>query len=89
MKIIKISAMWCPACLIMNKIWKKIKEEYPDIEIVNLDYDIDSLEVEKYEPGKILPVIIFIDKDKEVNRLIGEMSIEKIRSEIDKYVKQY
>lgn len=87
MKIIKISAMWCPACLIMNKTWKKIKEEYPDIEIVNLDYDIDSLEVEKYEPRKILPVIIFIDKDKEVNRLIGEMSIEKIRSEIDKYVK--
>lgn len=87
MKIIKISAMWCPACLIMNKTWKKIKEEYPDIEIVNLDYDIDSLEVEKYESGKILPVIIFIDKDKEVNRLIGEMSIEKIRSEIDKYVK--
>lgn len=87
MKIIKISAMWCPACLIMNKTWKKIKEEYPDIEIVNLDYDIDSLEVEKYEPGKILPVIIFIDKDKEVDRLIGEISIEKIRSEIDKYVK--
>ena len=87
MKIIKISAMWCTACLIMNKTWKKIKEEYPDIEIVNLDYDIDSLEVEKYEPGKILPVIIFIDKDKEVNRLIGEIPIEKIRSEIDKYVK--
>ena len=87
MKIIKISAMWCPACLIMNKTWKKIKEEYTDIEIVNLDYDIDSLEVEKYEPGKILPVIIFIDKDKEVNRLIGEIPIEKIRSEIDKYVK--
>lgn len=87
MKIIKISAMWCPACLIMNKTWKKIKEGYPDIEIVNLDYDIDSLEVEKYEPGKILPVIIFIDKDKEVNRLIGEIPIEKIRSEIDKYVK--
>lgn len=87
MKIIKISAMWCSACLIMNKTWKKIKEEYPDIEIVNLDYDIDSLEVEKYEPGKILPVIIFIDKDKEVNRLIGEIPIEKIRSEIDKYVK--
>ena len=87
MKIIKISAMWCPACLIMNKTWKKIKKIYPDIEIVNLDYDIDSLEVEKYEPGKILPVIIFIDKDKEVNRLIGEIPIEKIRSEIDKYVK--
>ena len=36
MKIIKISALWCPACLITNKAIDKIKEEQ-NIEVENLD----------------------------------------------------
>ena len=41
MKIIKISALWCPACLITNKAIDKIKEEQ-NIEVENLDYDFDE-----------------------------------------------
>lgn len=44
MKIIKISALWCPACLITNKAIDKIKEEQ-NIEVENLDYDFDEDEV--------------------------------------------
>ena len=28
MKVIKISAIWCGACLITNKVWKQLKEKY-------------------------------------------------------------
>ena len=33
MKIIKIGAMWCSACLKMNKYWNILRNDYPDIEI--------------------------------------------------------
>lgn len=82
MKIVKISALWCPACLITNKAMNKIKEEYPEIEIVELDYDYDEEEVSKYNPGTILPVLIFIENENEVNRLIGEKNYKEIKEVI-------
>lgn len=83
MKIIKIGAMWCPACLIMNKRLKEIENKY-SIEIINYDYDIDEEIVNKYNVGEVLPEIIFInEKDEEVKRLIGEQSIENISSIIE------
>lgn len=82
MKIIKISALWCPACLITNKAINKIKEEYKDIEVVELDYDYDEEEVSKYDPGTTLPVLIFMENDKEINRLIGEKDYKEIKKVI-------
>ena len=86
MKIIKIGAIWCPGCLIMKKIWKSITELYPNIDITDLDYDINSEEIKKYNPGKVLPVIIFLDdNDNELERLIGEQKEKTITDIIDKY----
>lgn len=73
MKVIKINAMWCSGCLVMNKVWKNILKNY-DIETINLDYDIDEEEVKKYNVGDILPVFIFYKDNKEVIRTIGEKS---------------
>jgi len=66
----------------MKKIWKEIEEEYPNLDITDLDYDMDEEEVNKYNPGDILPVIIFKKNENEI-RLIGERTkaeiIEKIK----------
>ncbi len=78
MKIIKINAIWCPACLVMKKIWTKIESNYKDIEYINYDYDMDEDMVEKYNVGSILPVTIFFKGDKEVSRLNGEKKEEEI-----------
>ena len=67
MKIIKISALWCPACLITNKAIDKIKEEQ-NIEVENLDYDFDEDEVKKYNVGTTLPVLIFMNRRKKLRR---------------------
>ncbi len=75
MKIVKISAIWCGACLIMNKVWNKLKDK--DIELIELDYDMDEEEVFKYNPGDILPVFIVLDGDKELLRLTGEFSYDE------------
>ena len=75
MKLIKISAMWCPACLIMRPILNNIDF---DIEQVEYDYDLDEDEINKYNVGEILPVFILVDNDKEIARLIGEHTKEEV-----------
>ena len=81
MKMIKFSAVWCPACLIMNNRVNKIRNKY-NLDIIDYDYDIDEDEVEKYNIGKILPVMIFMKDNIEVKRLIGEISEKKLEEEI-------
>lgn len=71
-EIIVISAVWCPSCLILKKSLKKINEEY-NISFKMYDYDLDEEEIEKYNVGDKLPVMIYGD-----NRLIGEKSYEEI-----------
>lgn len=77
MKVVKINAVWCSGCLIMNKTWKKVLES-KDIETINLDYDMDEEEVMKYNPGEKLPILIFMKDDKEINRLVGEHSYDEL-----------
>ena len=85
MKIIKIGAIWCPGCLVMNKIWNKINKDY-ELDIIELDYDMNSDEVMKYNVGKVLPVIIFMDDEGiEIERLVGEQKEDKIFQLMDKY----
>lgn len=86
MKIIKISAIWCPGCLVMKKVWKNILNSYNDLDITELDYDINNEEIKKYNPGKVLPIVIFLDdNNNELTRLIGEQKEETLKNYIDKY----
>lgn len=83
MKIIKIGAMWCPACLIMNKRLRQI-ELTKKIEIICYDYDLDEDIVQKYKVGQVLPELIFLNEnDEEITRLIGEQSIDTIEKIIE------
>ena len=75
-KIVVISAVWCPSCLILKKHLKKLKNEYPNIDMDILDYDFDEVSI--YKVGDKLPIIISLDNDKEINRLIGEKNYEEI-----------
>lgn len=78
MKVVKINALWCSGCLVMNKVWNNILKKHP-IETKDLDYDMDYLEVEKYAPGEILPVFIFLDdSSNEIKRIVGEVSEKKM-----------
>ena len=82
MKYVKISAMWCPYCIVMNKIWKKIKEENPSITFEELDLDMDE-ESNNYENLDVLPVIIKVVDGKEESRITGE----KTYDEVSKFIK--
>ena len=72
MKIVRIGAMWCPSCIMVNKYWNDVKNEFSNIEFIDLDLDLDEEESLLLNPGKILPVFIFFKDDIEVRRIIGE-----------------
>ena len=76
-KIVVISAVWCPSCLLLNKNLKVLKNEL-DIEIEKLDFDLDEDEVEKYNVGDKLPVVILENDNNEIGRLIGEKSYKEL-----------
>lgn len=78
-KVVKITALWCSGCIIMNKVWNQIMKNY-SIETISYDYDMDEEEVQTYSPGKVLPVFIFYQDEKEVKRLVGEHSYEEMES---------
>ena len=80
MKIVMISSLGCPSCIIMNNVLNKVKKKYV-IDIDEYDYDFDD--VEKYNPGKIMPVLIFTRNDVEVYRLCGEHSYEEVLNIIE------
>lgn len=78
MKIVKISAVWCSACLITNANFDSVIKDYPDIEVLNYDYDFDE-EVSKYNVSNILPVMILFKDGEEIRRMVGEKSKKEIK----------
>lgn len=84
MKIIKVGALWCPACIITNNSLNKLKDKY-NFDLEELDYDFDD--IEKYNIGETLPVLMFIKDDEEVYRLIGEKTDKDIEEVFKKYEK--
>ena len=88
MEVIKINAIWCSGCLVMNKVWKQILEE-KDIKTIELDYDMDEEEVKRYNPGDVLPVFIFMNNGEEILRIVGEKSKKEMLEEIEKLEVNY
>ena len=85
MKILKFNAVWCSGCLVMKKTMKELEELYPNIEIESYDYDMDQEQVEKWNIGEIIPVLIFTDENnKEISRLVGEKTKKEIIKEIER-----
>ena len=83
MKILRISAIWCPSCIIMRPIYDEIAKKY-EYETKELDYDFDEDEVKPLEVGKKLPVaIIYDDNNQELTRICGEKKKNEIEEIIE------
>lgn len=82
LKVVRISAIWCAGCLVMKPRWDKIFSNYP-IEIIDYDYDFDRDKLKEFNVGKIIPVLIFYKDNIEVERVIGEKSINELEKIIN------
>lgn len=83
MKIIRIGATWCGSCLSMQKVYSEIEEMYKDIEFVKLDLDFDMETVKSYNPGNIIPTLLFFKDGVEIDRLVGDFTKEEIINRIE------
>lgn len=79
-KIIIVSAVWCPACLIMHSRYDEIKKLFPHFEYIDYDYDLDEDLIASYNVGTTLPVLIVLNNNQEVTRIIGEKTIDQIKA---------
>lgn len=71
MRIIKFTALWCADCIVMRPLWKEIAEKFPQVEIIDIDYDEQPEEAKKYGAIKVPMTIIFASDDKEIFRHQG------------------
>ena len=81
MKLVRISAIWCTSCILTHNDFNEIKEEYKEFEYEELDYDTDN--IEEYNVGNILPVIIVYKNNKEITRIIGEKRTKEIKKVLE------
>ena len=81
MKVLKISSVWCPSCLIMNNVINKIKDKYKLTINENL-FSILSLHIQDRRLlNNILPVLIFLDdKNNEIKRIVGEKGTKELEN---------
>ena len=82
MEIIIISAIWCPSCLVMKKIYKELENIFKDISFFKYDYDFDCDIVKSYNISNILPVLIIKKDSNELKRITGEHQLEEFVKEI-------
>jgi len=68
MKIVRITALWCVSCLVMQKTWKKVFSEIDDVEIIDFDYDEDFEKIKELNVGKTLPVLIVYSNNQRKNQ---------------------
>ena len=63
MEIVKIGAMWCSGCLIMNKVFKEVTSERK-INLKSLDIDMDEEEAKAHKPK-----VVFVDDENKISRI--------------------
>ena len=82
-KIEKYGSSWCGPCKVLDRTLQQVTE----VDVIK--YDVDEYEDLTEEKGiRNVPVLIFYDGDKEVERLIGAVSLNKINEIIDKWKNQ-
>ena len=82
-KILKFESDSCPQCKALSVTLEKISKENK-IDIKNVDIEEDNSQdlIRKYNIRSI-PTIIFLNKDKEYNRLVGNQSYTTINKIIN------
>ena len=85
-KIIKIYGTHCFPCKMLTPILNKIKQNYPNVEIIEVN--IDDGVPQEYQDLNIMqtPTLIFYKDEKVKSTLSGVQSIDIIENEIKKLI---
>lgn len=83
--IVDFYADWCSPCKMLGPILESIAEERKDIKIVKVNVDENSKLANEFRAYSI-PLLVFFEDGKEVNRVAGLRSKEFILDLADKEV---
>lgn len=86
MKIIKFTALWCADCIVMRPMWQEAAEKYPDLEIIEIDFDDNPELAEKHGVKKVPHAIFLGDDGEELKRLEGMQNKEDLIKLIEEYL---
>lgn len=76
----KYGAQWCSPCKALDRTLEQITE----VDVIKYDVDeYEDLAIEK--KIRNVPVLIFYDGDREVERLVGAVSLDTINKTIEKW----
>jgi len=83
-KIILITALWCPSCLIMRPRYQTLVSSRDDLIMEEFDYDENPQLIKEKKIGSTLPVAIIYDEQGiEISRFIGEISLKKLAEKLE------
>ena len=82
-KILKFESDSCPQCKALSATLEKITKEYKtDIKSIDIEEDNNQDLIRKYNIRSI-PTLIFLNENKEYNRLVGNQSYATINKIIN------
>ena len=82
-KILKFESDSCPQCKSLTTNLERITKEYKiDMKSIDIEEDNNQDLIRKYNIRSI-PTIIFLNEDKEYNRLVGNQSYATINKIIN------
>lgn len=82
-KILKFESDSCPQCKALSVTLERITKEYKtDIKSIDIEEDNNQDLIRKYNIRSI-PTLIFLNEDKEYNRLVGNQSYATINKIIN------
>lgn len=82
MKLLKFTAEWCASC-------KALSSKLEDFELCEIDeIDVEEeIDITNEFKVRSLPTIILIDdEEKEIDRLVGNVSINEIEKLVNKHL---
>ena len=82
-KILKFESDSCPQCKALSATLERITKEYKtDMKSINIEEDNSQDLIRKYNIRSI-PTVIFLNENKEYNRLVGNQSYATINKIIN------
>ncbi len=77
-KILFVTAVWCPACLLMRPRYQNWIKNETGWSLEELDFDENPVMVKQLNIGSTLPVAIVYDQHAEIKRIVGEVSEKEL-----------
>ena len=77
-KVLKFWANWCQPCKVMKPIVEEEANNFPDIELIDVNVDEDPDKAREYQVRHI-PMLLMLRDQEVVKTLVGSATAGKVR----------